>query len=225
MPPQPLLELYPNGIGWDVSPGALKNRPDHALAATQLIVTWTTIECSLTEIMASLLKGSPRVAMEMMGVLRSFEAQSMAIRRVAQLELPRDHAEVVQAVLRVLRKPAEIRNKFAHHLWGVSRFIIDGLLLADPLLIKEWHVDVLETLSGTPSGQNSDPDVHVEVWSLAALAEAQTMMDHALRLGHGLEQSLSAREAPRAASILETLRQDPEVVKALADIRRRAITA
>jgi len=112
--------------------GALRSRPDLAIHVAAVIESWASAEARLLGIVAYLLKADPDVAVAMLLTVESQATQRAIVLAAAGSVLkPRD-LSLFTAVVRSTVLSREIRNHFAHHLWGVSAELPDALLLVDP---------------------------------------------------------------------------------------------
>lgn len=226
MPPRPFSEVVPGG-GWSWGTDVLRQRPEHAALVASAIATWSHVEFRLAALLATIMKGSARAAVEMLEELRSFDRKSLLVRRVARIELCSIDADLIEAVLGVVGPSAKIRNQFTHHFWGICTEIEDGILLAPPDLQRDVDLYGLELQHRHPRyrereqpkmGQHSE---HILVYRLADLDEVLVKFGRAVALMFNVEFCLRMDrnwEGEREELIRE-LREAPDIA---AELTQRA---
>jgi hypothetical protein len=98
------------------------------------------VDAELAGILAFMLRGDTRSAIAMYGTLTSSQAKIRALQAAARAALTRDDLRLFRAILALVRRAAEKRNKIAHWLWGVCYALPDALILIDPDAVLD-HVN------------------------------------------------------------------------------------
>ncbi|MCH8001642.1 MAG: hypothetical protein IIA34_08305 [Proteobacteria bacterium] len=84
------------------------------------------------EILALCLKGQTRVGVSMYHATTSAEAKHAMIKSAVEVSRSKRDNILFNKILKAIKPIRDRRNDFAHHLWGTSSSISDGLLLIDP---------------------------------------------------------------------------------------------
>lgn len=232
MPPRPFSEVVSEGYTWTWGPNEMLKRPEHAAYVAAVVGAWSHSEAGLVRLLATILKRSARSAVLMLDELRSFDRQATLVRRVARIELPPDDAALVDAVLGIVAPLAKVRNQFAHHIWGVSPLVDDGLLLAPPELQRDWYLVGLEMSElhhrwrDRPQPDYQRHNERILVYRLSDLKEAHAQMERAARLLFELDLCLGWSSGPPGfempelieirARYLRDLRSTPDIAAELA---------
>ena len=129
--PQPLSRF---GEINDLStgPSTFVRRTYLASLITEYINACSYIDAALGEILALCLKGQTRVGVSMYHATTSAEAKHAMIRSAVEVSRSKQDNALFIKVLKAIKPIKDRRNDFAHHLWGTSSSIPDGLLLIDP---------------------------------------------------------------------------------------------
>ncbi len=117
----------------------LESRPELLAGAMRVISAWSVLESHLHRVFVALLKGEPAQGVAMFLTLESANAQRSVLMAAAQSALPSEDVELLQAILDIYKKKATMRNRIAHHLWGYTDLIEDGVLLMDPRDYLVWQ--------------------------------------------------------------------------------------
>jgi hypothetical protein len=117
----------------------LESRPDLLAGAMRVISAWSVLESHLHRVFVALLKGEPAQGVAMFRTLESANAQRSVLMAAAQSALQNEDVELLQAILDIYKKKATARNRIAHHLWGYTDLIADGVLLMDPRDYLVWQ--------------------------------------------------------------------------------------
>ncbi|TXH77077.1 hypothetical protein [Thiobacillus sp.] len=119
----------------------LESRPELLAGAMRVISAWSVLESHLHRVFVALLKGEPAQGVAMFLTLESANAQRSVLMAAAQSALLSEDVELLQAILEIYKRKATARNRIAHHLWGYTDLIADGVLLMDPRDYLVWQSD------------------------------------------------------------------------------------
>lgn len=119
----------------------LESRPELLAGAMRVISAWSVLESHLHRVFVALLKGEPAQGVAMFLTLESANAQRSVLMAAAQSALLSKDVELLQAILDIYKRKATARNRIAHHLWGYTDLIADGVLLMDPRDYLVWQSD------------------------------------------------------------------------------------
>jgi len=131
MPAQPLSTVNPSANHGFVS-DVLGKHPQFAVHIAKVISLGSIIEHKWTAVFAHLMKSDLEAAAIVYRSLNSSAARRSILDAVAKLRLSDDDFRLMGMVRKATRQAQNLRNDFAHQLWGYSREIPDALLLIDP---------------------------------------------------------------------------------------------
>jgi hypothetical protein len=152
MPPQPLLSVR-RDAAVNVEPITLRQYPDLARSISDVIATWSQVECNLGVLLARMLGAAARPSMAMYSALSSSAAQMAALQAAADVALSRERLELFGALLILVKRAATKRNKIAHWLWGTSVQIPNALILLNPDAVHGLHTQNAEYMAAFKNGQ------------------------------------------------------------------------
>jgi hypothetical protein len=109
----------------------MRERPQLAAAAMEVIASWATVESFMLDIYLHFAGGSRSVGADIFLALRSVAAQRAVLARLTR-SLSDENRQIFKAISKLVEKRAEPRNLFAHSVWGFSPALPDALLVADP---------------------------------------------------------------------------------------------
>lgn len=130
----PLSRVKPKA-GVRVRFSALRDRPQLAVEAMQVIATWAYTDTQLACLTATFLKADFVVVSAMLDALTSSDGKRAAITGAADAVLdktPGDEWDLFQRVMGKINPWRKTRNAFAHSLWAVSDDLPNALLLVEP---------------------------------------------------------------------------------------------
>jgi hypothetical protein len=157
MPPQPLLSVR-RDAAVNVEPITLRQYPDLARSISDVIATWSQVECNLGVLLARMLGAAARPSMAMYSALSSSAAQMAALQAAADVALSRERLELFGALLILVKRAATKRNKIAHWLWGTSVQVPNALILLNPDAVHGLHTQNAEYMAACKNGQTvADP--------------------------------------------------------------------
>jgi hypothetical protein len=130
MPGQPLA-TFPDVKSFTFGPGSVFKRPKLAPYIMLILEHWAFTEWGILRIGASCVGGDLTIATAMLQAVDSQAAQRSAILAAAKSMLDDEHWIIFEAAFFSILPSRAIRNKFAHHLWGVSNDLPDALILQD----------------------------------------------------------------------------------------------
>ena len=129
--PQP-LSRFGEISNISTGPNIFARRTYLASFITEYINTCSYIDAAMGEILALCLKGRTHIGVSMYHATTSAEAKHAMIKSAVEVSLSkRDNALFIR-VLKAIKPIRDRRNDFAHHLWGTSSSVPNGLLLIDP---------------------------------------------------------------------------------------------
>ncbi len=109
----------------------MRERPQLAAAAMEVIASWATVESFMLEVYLHFAGGSRSVGADIFLALRSVAAQRAVLARITG-GLSDENRQLFRAISKLVEKRAEPRNLLAHGVWGFSPALPDALLVADP---------------------------------------------------------------------------------------------
>ncbi|ANL45305.1 hypothetical protein AMC87_CH00571 [Rhizobium phaseoli] len=152
--PQPLSSYIKKGDQYSLSTGGdeLKKRPHLAARVAELIGIASGIDHGMAIILANLLHASPEPAFAMFTEIMDAGNKRAMILAAARAALKPEDFESFEVVSAVVRSQIDVRNKFAHWIWGACEQVPDALLLVDPRYLlgharhlqKVWTEDATE---------------------------------------------------------------------------------
>jgi hypothetical protein len=131
VPGQPLSK-FSKGKGLNFGPPSSWKRPLLLKYVMLVIEHWSTTELRLLLILRHCLGGDPTIAAEMLLAIENQNIQRTVIMTATKAVLPKDDWPLVEAAFMSMNASRNVRNRFAHHIWGVADDMPDALLLLDP---------------------------------------------------------------------------------------------
>ncbi|WP_223496354.1 hypothetical protein [Pseudomonas sp. A-RE-26] len=204
--PQPISRLYPDANIHYGNAGdrPLLQRPDLAALAMEAIASWSNVEAFMLRLFVELFGGKESLATEVFLALNGQSAKDSAIRAAAGFSL-KDRPEVFQvlnAILAIAGTNEKHRNKLAHHTWGFSPNIPDGLLLVDPR---------------TSLGKVDKTAIYV--WKAADFNSIISENDELCGYGFDLRQILLGHIGNQNGEIVQALLNKPKIRERLKPLR------
>ncbi len=117
----------------------IEMRPNLLAGAMRVISAWSVCESHLHRIFTSLLQSNPEQGIAMFLSLESDKAKKDVLMAAASVKLSDEDMDILKAILDLYKNTQRPRNKIAHHLWGYSDFIPDGILLMNPKDYLVWQ--------------------------------------------------------------------------------------
>lgn len=131
MPGQPLSK-FSKGKGLTFGPPSSWKRPNLMKYVMLVIEYWSTTEMRLLLILRYCLGGDPTLAAEMLLAIENQSIQRTVIMTATKAVLPKQDWPIIEAAFMSMNTSRNVRNRFAHHIWGVADDMPDALLLLDP---------------------------------------------------------------------------------------------
>lgn len=128
---QPLSRVAPVAEV-DFSPSSLQMRPQLAVLAMQVVATGAQMEFRIGALLSHILHTNTRAGIAMYQAVASEDGKRNMIRAAAGVLLADDDAALVEAVFVINKSARDLRNAYAHHMWGHTDELPDALLIADP---------------------------------------------------------------------------------------------
>lgn len=125
------------------APSSLSARADLAVKVAQTINAWAGAEAEMGQLLRSVTGGDARASMAMFLALQSAPAKLAALDAAVEVTLKGDQLRIYTGIMRLARRAAKQRHKFAHHIWGHCLELPDALLLIDPVDQLRKNLDVL----------------------------------------------------------------------------------
>jgi hypothetical protein len=187
MAPQPLSRVNPRAKP-TFGPECFDVYPELSKLVARAINTGSMIETRWSVILVNLAKADPRTGAATYQALTSSEARRAALSAAAKTRLSDSDFLLFQSVVRVTTPQRNLRNQFAHHIWGMASELKDCLLLADPEFFTEIVVDahtqtkvILGGIKLIPAFRKLDLS-KIDVWSKKALEQANADADEAQKI-------------------------------------------
>lgn len=132
--PQPLSKFVRQDQPWALTFDAaeLRKKPGLAALIAETVAKASAMEHGMAMILVQLLHASPEPAFAMFSEVMDSSNKRSMILAAARSALPPDDFETFEVIAAVYRTQMDVRNKFAHWLWGSCEQVGDGLLLVDP---------------------------------------------------------------------------------------------
>lgn len=144
--PQPLSRVRP-GANIGPSNDAMDRYPSLALWISKVISMYAAADVEWPGIAAVIKHTSPETFVAIHNDLKSDAAQRAMVKAVAKEYLEAAEMKLLQAVEKAIKPARDIRNRFAHHLWGTSPEVPDALLLIEPapyIRHLAWYVGMFD---------------------------------------------------------------------------------
>jgi hypothetical protein len=139
MPGQPLSRIRPNAkfkAGADV----FQKHPNLMALAMQTVAAGAGIDYVLSFALTQLLHADPKTGMAIYTALTGGEGKRAALLAAAKARLQPADNLLLEVTLQHVTSAREIRNEFAHHLWGYSEDVPNAALLIDPKCMIDFDV-------------------------------------------------------------------------------------
>lgn len=152
--PQPLSKLLKRDSEWSIQfePEVLQKQQEMAAKIAEIIARASAFDQALSQVLVQVLHASPEPAFAMYGEVMDARNRRAMILAAAKCALSAEDFEILEVASAVIKSQVDIRNKFAHWLWGACKQIPDGLLLVDPRYLlnhsrtyQQAHLDLEET--------------------------------------------------------------------------------
>jgi hypothetical protein len=223
--PQPLSIVNPDagiqiGNSWD-SPA--KTRPQLALLSMNVVAEFSILESFVSSLFVKMLGPNPGPAAAVFAAIKNEVARKDAFRAVAKTVLNETEMDLLEAVLARFDTAARGRNKVAHHVWGHSPAIPDGVLLCDPVVFTKANVEMHQYLQIIKSRTNPQarlesnpvrpefPIDKIYVYYahdfISMSEEIQKAMNFVGHFRHYLEN----KDHPRGPQLFDALSKMPEI--------------
>jgi hypothetical protein len=132
--PQPLSKVKPDA-GFTVGilgARALSRRPQLAVLAAEAIGSWSEVESFMLRLFVRLLGGDAAIAGRIYLALEIQSAKNIAIVEAVNAVPDVKLQNVIRAAIAIAKTRQKARDKLAHHTWGFSDDLPEGLLLIGP---------------------------------------------------------------------------------------------
>lgn len=149
--PQPLSKVKRNAEV-EVFPYALRDHPDFALIAMEVISLWSDIDGNLAGVLANMMETDIAAGAAIYQALSGGEARRSALLAAAGT-LPQWQKLLLQACLKAIKPFREQRNHFAHHVWGRSNALPKALLLIPPEVVTKRNASYRQRAGRLPGGR------------------------------------------------------------------------
>ncbi len=141
MPGQPLSRVK-SDAKFTAGAEIFNKHPDLMALAMQTIAAGAGIDYVLAYALTQFLHADPKTGMAMYVGLTGGEFCRSALMAAAKTQLPPDDFDLFDITLGWASPARQIRNDFAHHLWGYSGDIPDAALLIDQQCMIEFDISV-----------------------------------------------------------------------------------
>ena len=216
---QPLSRVKPNAMVAFNNPDTMSVRPQIAIIIAQCIADWSEAEHQLGMLLSFLLETDAGSIAAMYAAIDNRAAQLRMVEAAATHKLAPPHAEVLQAIILDVARPAmKQRDRFAHWGWGYSPDLEEALLIIDP----QTNLAVMTKMFGLDRTRNFDPMQRDHIFVVTkkdaerALAEVVLAKDF---IGRFIA-TMTSTPAPKRVENLQRLLNEPRVQRALVRHRK-----
>lgn len=201
----------------DIKPEALRKYPELATFVIEVIASWSRVDWRMAGLLTLCVKAEFRTVSAMLSVLNSPRAQHDAILAGIEMTVTPDDFKLITATFKTTTEDRKIRDKFAHHMWGVSPDVPDCLILANPRELTVSFSRVIANLATTGTkGQGNLETSKILVYYKADLEEALKRAQRAFSVIHSLGHvAIRPAGTPEGDATRQTLRRDPEISQLL----------
>ena len=141
--PQPLSKVVKNppqeGVAISTQPGNAAKQPELAALVAQAISIWSLVDCTLGQILVDILGAKAAPGIAIYEAISSSANQVAALEAAAKIELTADNYKLLEALLRIYRRDAKQRHKFAHWIWAFCELAPEYLVLVEPARLIDGH--------------------------------------------------------------------------------------
>ena len=109
---------------------ALSERPLLAALVAEVIALWSYVEGNIAKGLSAMMGGKAAAVIAMYNSVVSFSARQRMVLQAAKSDLDDHHHRMLRAVLKVTDR-SELRNSFAHDIWGNLEKLPTALLLIE----------------------------------------------------------------------------------------------
>jgi len=217
--PQPLSRVKRDAsFHWGT--GVLTPYPHLCCIITETISFGSQVEFNWSAILVHLLQSDARTGMAMYEALSGGEGRRAALEGAAKVALSIEDFRLFKAVEKALAPARNVRNRFAHHVWGATDEIPDALLLIDPQCLRQLELEQAFGLR-TPPDENRSLII---VWKERDLIAARDSNQESCVILGILGDALAAQSIKRPY-IDEVSRQKlisyPAIAQALAKLTKQ----
>jgi hypothetical protein len=149
--PHPLSHVRRNAEV-EVYPYALRDHPDFALIAMEVIALWADIDGNLAGVLANMLRTDIEAGAAIYEALSGGQSRRAALLAVATT-MPKWQQLLLHACLQAVKPSRDQRNDFAHHVWGRSKDVANALLLMPPDVVTKRNVSLRQRVEHLPDGR------------------------------------------------------------------------
>lgn len=212
------LSNFPKIQSFRFLAGSLSLKPELARLVMLVIETWSSAEARTFGMVANILQTEPVIATAMLQAVDNMQAQRDAILAGAKAVLMAEEWAVFEAAFLSTNASRNARNRFVHHVWGVTDDLPNALLLHEP---KYFHVDRSSSIkrareiARTPvmNATYKDAEINrdgITVWRAGDLAIEVNAANRAHRIMAILEVMIVRRVCSQSTdSIRKLLLNDP----------------
>jgi hypothetical protein len=186
------------------------------------------IESRWSIILVNLVHADPRTGTAMYQALSSSEARRAALRAAAEVRLSKDDFLLFQAIVKVTTPQRNVRNHFAHHIWGRSPQVKDALLLAKPEFFTDLVVAATTNTKDWGQGIKTFPAFpkvdysKVDVWTEKSLLAANKQADEAQQIIVELTKGINADDRSTDAQWRKPLLSRPLIAQGIERLSRQS---
>ncbi|MDZ3831906.1 MAG: hypothetical protein U0S50_08840 [Sphingopyxis sp.] len=149
--PKTLAEESPDGRVF-FAPGVLHKSP-FAGDVAYVIALWAHIDGDIASILSRMLKSDIAVGTAMYLSLVGSGAQRGALDAAAKESLPEWQQLLLKAIGSVVEPSRNMRNHFAHRIWGHCSELTEAILLTHPKTIVKYNVSHRQRVEVLPDGR------------------------------------------------------------------------
>lgn len=149
--PRTLAEESPDGKVF-FAPGVLRQSP-FAGDVAYIIALWSHIDGDIASILSRMLKSDIAVGTAMYLSLVGSGAQKGVLEAATREALPEWQYFLFRAIGSVADDSRNVRNHFAHRIWGLCLELDDAILLTHPKTIVKYNVSLRQRVEELPDGR------------------------------------------------------------------------
>jgi hypothetical protein len=190
-----------------------------ALLVCRIFAVWASIEHDIGTLLHRILQGKSEPALAIYSILQTQSLQSKALEAAAKAALPDDDYEIFLAVMAVTDSVRTPRNHLAHWSWAKCAERPDLLALADPDMVKDRDLRLIQEYGRDPLVRFKRPELsklnpdQVLCYSSADLERALQALEECDEIISWLEMLISPVEVNAFFSAAITP-HDPALLRA-----------
>lgn len=139
------------------------DHPEISVLVLRTVSTWSLIDQSFAMLAAKCLTADFRIVTAILGKLRSTEAARAVVTAIVSDQLKGSaDLELFEAISTILRQERQLRNKYAHWLWGTSPDVPTKIVLADPMVALRYMDEAHERVAVLEAAESAGEEAIVD---------------------------------------------------------------